>query len=365
MFQNTYYGRKVLITGNTGFKGSWLSAWLLELGAKVYGLSVDIPSKPSLFEILKLGSRSQHTMADLRDFSTVLELIDSIKPDFIFHLAAQSIISKSFKDPLYTLTTNTIGTAHILEAVRRVNHPCNLVLITSDKCYENVEQLEGYHETDRLGGKDLYSASKAAAEIVIRAYFQSFFKDCKTEIRLCSVRAGNIIGGGDWSDNRLIPDCIRAWVDEKPVEIRNPQAVRPWQHVLEPLNAYLTIGHLLSKGSAINGNAYNLGPFGNSVHSVKDLIGSLWNSWQDNLQFEAFDLRNSLKFPEATLLILDSSKAEKDLGWRTVLDMTQTSKMTAEWYRGFYDDKISMNDFTLKQIEYYKQVLNNNSIEAK
>ena len=239
MFNNIFRGKKIIVTGNTGFKGSWLSLWLYSLGAKVTGISKDIPSNPSLFEELDLAKKTEHHFENICDALKMKEIFTAVQPDFVFHLAAQPIVSVSYDDPLETFRTNTIGTANILEALRFVSSPCSAVIITSDKCYDNVEWIWGYREQDALGGKDPYSASKGAAELVIKTYFHSYFKKADSKIKLASIRAGNVIGGGDWALNRIVPDCFRSWNDGKPVKIRNPESTRPWQHVLEPLSGYL------------------------------------------------------------------------------------------------------------------------------
>ena len=224
MFTNVYKNKKVLVTGNTGFKGSWLTAWLLKTGADVFGISDKIPTKPSMFEVLNLETKIQHFCADIRDFNSVLKLLRAVEPDFLFHLAAQPIVSRSYNNPIETFESNVMGTAHILEALRIINKKCTVVMISSDKCYENVEWKWGYRESDYLGGKDPYSASKGASEIIIHSYFYSFFKNSASKVRLVSVRAGNVVGGGDWAVNRLVPDCIKAWSKGETVVIRHPYA---------------------------------------------------------------------------------------------------------------------------------------------
>ena len=232
MFQNIYKNKKVLVTGHTGFKGSWLSVWLLKLGAHVVGIAKDIPTHPSMFEALGLEKRLTHYQADIRDLATMTQIIGNEKPDFVFHLAAQAIVSTSYKDPIETISSNVMGTANILEALRSSNHTCTAVIITSDKAYDNVEQVWGYKEDDKMGGKDVYSGSKGAAELVIKSYFNSFFKSSTCNVKLAIARAGNVIGGGDWAKDRIVVDCMVAWSKGEKVEIRSPQATRPWQHVL-------------------------------------------------------------------------------------------------------------------------------------
>jgi CDP-glucose 4,6-dehydratase len=276
IFNDCYQGKKVLITGNTGFKGSWLSVWLYQLGAEVYGISNGIPTTPfSLFEDLLLDDKINYIAADIRDADKMKILFNEIKPDFVFHLAAQPIVLSSYNDPVETMTTNVMGTVNILEALRFLNHNCSAVIITSDKCYDNVEWLWGYKETDALGGKDPYSASKGASELMVKTYACSYFMKPQSQIRIISVRAGNVIGGGDWAENRIVPDCIRAWLKNIPVEIRSPQSTRPWQHVLEPLSGYLQAGMRLSEDILMNGEAFNFGPNSDQNKTVKELISGL------------------------------------------------------------------------------------------
>ncbi len=351
MFKNSYQGKKVLVTGNTGFKGSWLSIWLHQLGAHVYGLSNSVPTNPSMFEALDLQQFVTHHVADVRDLDAVKKIIQSIHPDFIFHLAAQPIVGTSYSDPVGTISTNALGTVHVLEAARELQHPCQLILITSDKCYENVEWLYGYRETDRLGGKDIYSASKAAAEILIYSYYHSFLKN-SSHIRLTSVRAGNVIGGGDWAEKRLVPDCIRAWAHAKPVVIRNPASTRPWQHVLEPLSGYLAAGYRLAENKDLHGEAFNFGPPSDQVYSVEQILNAIGENWQFISNHERVHVEGA-PFHEAGLLKLSCEKANALLYWWPVLDFTQTAQFTASWYSRFYQQKTDMMGYTLQQINDY------------
>ncbi|MDQ3843441.1 MAG: CDP-glucose 4,6-dehydratase, partial [Bacteroidota bacterium] len=278
MYNNVYANKKVLVIGNTGFKGSWLSIWLLKLGAEVYGISKDVPTTPSIFDELNLQEKINYQVADINDRDKILQLIDDLRPDFLFNLAAQPIVSKSYSEPIETINTNVLGTAHILEALRIINHNCIAVMITSDKCYENVEWIWGYKESDHLGGKDPYSASKGACEIIIHAYFHSYLKN--SNVRLASVRAGNVIGGGDWAESRIVPDSMKAWSQNLPVTIRNPNSTRPWQHVLEPLSGYLRVGQKLKEEEKINGEAYNFGPSAEQVHTVAEMLEQLGEFWK-------------------------------------------------------------------------------------
>ena len=280
MFKNIYNNKRVLVTGNTGFKGSWLTAWLLQTGANVFGISKDIPTKPSLFEVLNLNDKITHFEEDVCNFSAVKKIMEEVQPDFVFHLAAQPIVSDSYENPLETITTNVLGTTNVLEALRTLNFPCTAIIITSDKCYDNVEWVWGYKETDALGGKDIYSGSKGAAELVCKSYYHSFFKKETSKIRIATARAGNVIGGGDWALDRIVPDCMRAWSRGEVVEIRSPKATRPWQHVLEPLSGYLQLGAELFENKQLNGESFNFGPKAENSHSVEQLLNDLRKVWQ-------------------------------------------------------------------------------------
>lgn len=352
MFGNIYKNKKVLVTGNTGFKGSWLTVWLKELGADVYGLSNSVPTKPSLFEVAGLEKEIKHHVIDVRDREKTVACIEEIQPDFIFHMAAQPIVGTSYSDPVGTIATNAMGTVHVLEGVRALNKKCHVILITSDKCYENVEWIFGYRETDRLGGKDIYSASKAAAEILIYSYYHSFIKNLPN-VRLASVRAGNVIGGGDWAEKRLVPDCIRAWVNKEPVVIRNPESTRPWQHVLEPLSGYLVTGEHLAKNDSLNGESFNFGPAADQIFSVKQMLEAIGKNWSFMNGHRLYEVQGVPGFHEAGLLKLNCDKAHTHLQWKPVLDFAQTAQMTASWYAAYYGDGKDLGSFTRAQISQY------------
>jgi CDP-glucose 4,6-dehydratase len=260
MFSSIYKNKKVLVTGHTGFKGSWLTTWLLKLKANVIGISKDIPTHPSMFEELNLEEKIKHYQEDIRNLSKMSEIILDEKPDFLFHLAAQSLVSVSYDDPIETISSNLLGTANILEALKISNHKCTSIIITSDKAYENVEQIWGYKEDDKMGGRDIYSGSKGAAELIIKSYYHSFFKNKESNITLAIGRAGNVIGGGDWAKDRIVVDCMKSWSDNKSVEIRSPKATRPWQHALEPLSGYLNLGQVLCEDGGLHGESFNFGP---------------------------------------------------------------------------------------------------------
>lgn len=354
MFKNYYSGKKVLITGHTGFKGSWLTSWLLRLGADVVGASKDVPTNPSMFEETRLAGRICHHQVDTRDLPAIHQLISDVRPDYVFHLAAQAIVSVSFADPVETFTTNTIGTMNILEALRRLNRPCVAVLITSDKCYDNVEWIWGYRETDSLGGKDVYSGSKAAAELVIKSYLHSFFHNEDNPVRLGIGRAGNVIGGGDWAKDRLVVDCMLAWNEGRTVEIRSPRSTRPWQHVLEPLSGYLTLGMALAEGNE-HGAAFNFGPRAEHKHTVVELLGDLGGFWGLNNPEDAYRITDNIPFQEAGLLKLNCDKALYHLGWEPNLDYAETIRMVSEWYYAYYREKRDMYAFTQRQLSEYEQ----------
>lgn len=352
MFSDIYREKKVLVTGNTGFKGSWLTVWLKELGAEVYGLSIGLPTKPAMFEVAELEKEMEYHAIDIRDQKKTVDCIESIQPDFIFHMAAQPIVGTSYSDPVGTIATNALGTVHVLEGVRKLKNSCTVILITSDKCYENVEWIYGYRETDRLGGKDIYSASKAAAEIIIYSYYHSFIRHMPN-IRMASVRAGNVIGGGDWAEKRLVPDCIRAWVKNEPVVIRNPESTRPWQHVLEPLSGYLVTGEYLTKKDSRNGESFNFGPAADQVFSVRQMLEAIGTNWSFGKKHDLYKVETFPGFHEAGLLKLNCDKAHNYLQWKPVLNFSETARFTASWYLAYYKDHNDMAGFTGKQIGEY------------
>jgi len=363
MFNKTFRNKKVLITGNTGFKGSWLSAWLLSLEAEVYGISKDVPTEPSMFEVLKLNEKINHYQEDIRNYSGVKTIIKHLRPDFLFHMAAQPIVVTSYKEPVDTITTNVMGTTHILESLREINPKCTAVIITSDKCYDNVEWVWGYKETDSLGGKDIYSGSKGAAEIIFKSYFHSFFKNTRnSNVRVVSVRAGNVIGGGDWADYRIVPDCIKAWVEGKSVEIRSPNATRPWQHVLEPLSGYLTAAVALSEDIRHNGESFNFGPHAEYSKIVKDLLDDLSKYWELD-QSPSYLSKETSVFHEAGLLKLNCDKVLFELKWVPTLDYNKLIEFTSKWYFNFYNSEVNMLEFTFDQIREYQNIAISKGIE--
>jgi CDP-glucose 4,6-dehydratase len=351
-----YAGKTVLVTGHTGFKGSWLTAWLLKLGARVAGVSIDVPTKPAMFEELGLAKRISNHVADVRDLHRLREILAEERPDFVIHLAAQAIVSRSYSDPVGTMTTNAIGTMNVLEALRLRDHACVAVLITSDKCYDNFEWVWGYRETDALGGKDIYSGSKGAAELIIRSYAASFFAASDPTVRIGVGRAGNVIGGGDWSADRLVADCVRAWSERRTVELRNPRATRPWQHVLEPLSGYLTLGATLAAGPKLHGEAFNFGPRAEQNRTVIDLIGDLAEGWVESDRFRAATVVETAPFHEAGLLKLNCDKALAHLKWEPNLAYEETIRFVRDWYVRYYAGQGEMYRYTQEQIEEFEML---------
>jgi CDP-glucose 4,6-dehydratase len=357
---NIYSGKRVLVTGHTGFKGAWLCEWLLDLSAEVHGLA--LPAlKPSLFFALELERRMKHAIQDIRNAHELEHAIRELRPDFIFHLAAQALVRASYREPMPTFATNTLGTAHLLEAVRVLNLPCTIVVITTDKCYDNDGRPCSFKESDPLGGHDPYSASKAAAEIVAAAYRDSFFSR-GTDVALASARAGNVIGGGDWAEDRLVPDCIRALSAGKPIPVRNPHFTRPWQHVLEPLGGYLLLGAKLEQARqkksaeeiARFAQAFNFGPEPDANRTVLELVEEILHYWPGSWK----QIHQEKHLPEAPLLSLAIDKAQATLDWRPHWNFAETVHQTVSWYRDYFaraqkSDPPSMIEFTRKQISAY------------
>lgn len=356
-----FNNKTILITGHTGFKGSWLSTWLTHLGAKVIGASIDIPSTPSNFLVSKIGNVLEDHRLDIRNIGEVRLLVEKIKPDFVFHLAAQALVRSSYENPVETITTNAIGSANILEALRGLNKKVVAIMITSDKAYDNVEWLWGYRENDRLGGKDPYSASKGMAELAIRSYVESFFRSPESNVRVGVTRAGNVIGGGDWACDRIVPDCMSAWSNGKTVHIRSPHATRPWQHVLEPLSGYLLLATHLMDNDKFHGEAYNFGPSADQNYPVSELINEMSKYWS---QVKWKDVSNKDDYMhESGLLKLNCDKALSDLYWHPTLQFNETVKMTVEWYKSYYQNKNnSMYEFAINQIEDYSKLANSRGL---
>ena len=352
---NNFYqfkNKKVIITGHTGFKGSWLLSWMLKNNAKILGISKDIPSNPSHFKLIKKLKRNKFIdkRININNKKKLEKTIINFSPDFIFHLAAQSIVTKSVKNPELTWNSNLFGTMNILEISRKIKKKCVIILVTSDKCYENFEISKGYKENDRLGGEDPYSASKASIEILFSSYYRTYLKYNK-HIRIATARAGNVIGGGDWSNNRIIPDCIRAWQKNKKVIIRNPNSTRPWQHVLEPLRGYMELALKLNKNKYLNGNAFNFGPKPN--YSTKKVI-EVVKIIKKYLPDFKWKLKNSSKIKEQRLLSLNCRKAKLFLKWETILSSNESISFTIDWYNMYYSKKESN---TFNQINLYEKKL--------
>lgn len=336
---NFWKNKKVFLTGNTGFKGSWITIWLLEMGAEIIGYSNDIPTNPSLFESAGLKDKITYIEADINDLTTLSKSIEQVSPDIVFHFAAQPLVKLSYSDPVMTYETNVMGTVKILESIRGVNSVKSAVIITTDKCYENKEWEYGYREIDPMGGYDPYSSSKGAAELVISSYRNSFFKESNTLI--ASARAGNVIGGGDWADDRLIPDLVRGASENVKVKIRNPIAIRPWQHVIEPLSGYLLLAQNCYMGQKESAESWNFGPEikdAKNVQWISELASDIWGNGQ------LWELDKENHPHEAKFLKLDISKAHQNLKWIPKWDAFTAVTKTINWYKNFYNSKLSKQD---------------------
>lgn len=361
MYENIYKNKRVLVTGHTGFKGSWLASWLNKLGAEVYGFSIDIPSQPSHYQELELDKEITSQFGDVRNYAEFKAFTDSCKPEIIFHLAAQPIVRKSFSNPLETIETNVLGVSNILEIAKNLDDIKSLVIITSDKCYENVEWTFGYREIDAVGGEDPYSASKGAAEIIASSYMRSFFSDDK--VYVATVRAGNVIGGGDWAKDRLIPDAVKAWSKLNPLIIRNPNATRPWQHVLEPLSGYLQIGaELIKRNPKCKNQSFNFGPDSTVNKTVVEVLEEMSHYW-NNVNWKVEDNKNNHK--EAGLLKLCCDKAHHFIQWFPTLSFKETIEFTMKWYENFYNSssEVSTKEQTQMQINLYCQLAKERGIK--
>lgn len=353
-----YKKQKVLITGHTGFKGSWLSLWLTKLGAKVIGYSLDPPTKPNFFEAINIKNRITHIKGDIRNEKYLLAIFKKYQPSFIFHLAAQPLVRVSYKKPKLTYETNVMGTVNVLEAVRNVQSVRVCIIVTSDKCYENKERLYGYKETDPLGGYDTYSSSKACAELVVNAYRRSFLNpetfNKKYATALSSVRAGNVIGGGDWGNDRIIPDSIKSLSEGRIIKIRNPGAIRPWQYVLESLSGYLLLGALMYKDGKCYSDAWNFGPNNEKNITVEELVKHVIKYWGKG----KYSIDVGTHPHEASFLKLDISKACSLLYWMPVYDIHEAIKRTTNWYKKFYLNKSDPKNlliYSLQEITEYSQ----------
>ncbi|RDY24517.1 CDP-glucose 4,6-dehydratase [Romboutsia maritimum] len=347
-FNGIYKDKVVLVTGHTGFKGSWLTLWLKELGAKVIGYSLEPNTNPSLFDICNLDEDIVSIIGDIRDEENISEVIANYKPEIVFHMAAQPLVRLSYKDPKTTYETNVMGTLNLFEAIKKSDSVKAIVNITTDKCYENKEWDYGYRENDSLGGYDPYSSSKACVELLTNSYRNSFFN--RKNIDIVSVRAGNVIGGGDWAEDRLIPDIVRSISSDTSINIRNPKSIRPWQHVLEPLSGYLLLGSLMIEDLKKYNEAWNFGPNDTDILSVESILDIVIKSWR-NIDYTTGSLDEC---HEAKLLRLDISKSKMKLGWKPLYNVEEAIIKTMEWYKEFYDNKnIDIKEFTINQIKQY------------
>jgi CDP-glucose 4,6-dehydratase len=358
--REAYAGRRVFLTGHTGFKGGWLALWLKELGAEIHGYALAPESTPSLFEATAVASAcARSTLADIRDLPRLEGALREARPDVVFHLAAQALVRVSYDSPLPTLETNLLGTAHVLEAVRRVGRPCAVVVVTSDKCYENREWVYGYREDEAMGGHDVYSMSKGAAELVTASWRRSFFPPAKLAehgVAIATARAGNVVGGGDWSRDRILPDCIAALAGGRPIAVRNPRGVRPWQHVLEPLSGYLLLGARLSRGPveerARHCEPWNFGPHLDDARAVRDVVEAVIREWGSGAWEDRHD---PSALHEAGLLRLSIEKAQARLGWLPRWRFDETFGKAVGWYKAFHagTEGAALRALTVRQIHEY------------
>ena len=351
LLAEAYAGKRVLITGHTGFKGTWMSVWLATLGAKVFGLALPPARGPAMFDLVTAEALLDHHILDIREETLVRERIAAVEPDIIFHMAAQPLVRESYRTPVETLAVNVMGTAHVLDAIRRLDRPCAVVIVTSDKCYDNQEWVWGYRETDPMGGRDPYSMSKGAAELVTASWRDSFFSGPQHGIRVASGRAGNVIGGGDWAADRVITTAIEALITGEPVRLRNPGATRPWQHVLEPVGGYLLLGRqLMGTDGAAFAQGWNFGPSAESVRPVHELVDLTIAAWGSG-SWEAPE--QPTQPHEAHSLSLNCDKAHHLLGWRPGWSIEQCIAATVEWYRAWSTGEIDLLALTRRQITDY------------
>ncbi|XZE20266.1 CDP-glucose 4,6-dehydratase [Pirellulaceae bacterium SH449] len=357
---DTYSGARVLITGHTGFKGAWLTKWLASLGAQVTGYSLAPEGDRSLYNALGLDSQINSVIADIRDYRSLASTLNQVQPDFVFHLAAQSLVRRSYKSPADTFATNVTGTINLLEAMRELgdlDKRCSVVIVTSDKCYRNVERTYAYVETDPLGGHDPYSSSKAMAELAAESYRSSFFPPDRSSVLIASARAGNVIGGGDWAEDRIVPDCVRSLDAGLPITLRNPHAYRPWQHVLEPLYGYLLLAAKMCQAIEPNDlramcSAFNFGPVCSNNKSVDQLVDEVLLHWPGRKEYK----QPSQAPHEANLLQLSAAKAEMTLGWKPNWGFETTVQKTIDWYKAFRSGQSAIA-LTEQQIQDYESIL--------
>jgi CDP-glucose 4,6-dehydratase len=347
----SYRSKDVFLTGHTGFKGAWLAEWLATLGASVTGYALDPPTDPNLFDALGIGGRLRHVVADIRDRDRLIDEVQAAQPSVIFHLAARALVRRAYDEPRDTFETNVMGTVNVLEAARACPSVRAVVIVTSDKCYENLESGRPFRETDPMGGRDPYAASKGAAELVTAAYRDSFFKNGAA---VASVRAGNVIGGGDWAPDRIIPDSVRALVADEAIVVRNPDALRPWQHVLEPLSGYLRLGALLLDDGHRYEGAWNFGPSEDRAdQAVRWVVDRFIEEWGSGSWTTLSDTAGEPY--EAKRLSLDSAKAREQLGWAPVWDATTAVRRTASWYREYYRAPARARELVEDELEAYKE----------
>ncbi len=348
--EQSFKGKNIFITGSTGFKGSWLSQWLYDLGANVTGFSLKPDTTPSLFESLGLEKKINQIYGDINDLKTLKYELAKANPEIVFHLAAQPIVSISYEEPVSTFQTNVMGTVNVLESIRTATTVKAVIVVSSDKCYQNNNWPYGYRETDAMGGYDPYSASKGCVELVVASYRNSFFNPINYglthKVAIASARAGNVIGGGDWANERLIPDCIKAINENEMISLRNPYATRPWQHVLDALYGYLTLASALLKDGVKFSEAWNFGPSTQSIHTVEEMVNKIILSFGKG-EYKVIDMK---VYHEASSLKLDISKAVSMLKWEPVLNTDDAIRMTADWYKKFYEQKDGIVDFTSEQI---------------
>lgn len=358
MFFDIYKNKKVFLTGHTGFKGGWLALWLKSLGTEVLGYSLEPNTKPSMFDELKIDSQINSVFGNILDKEKLNQVMSDFQPDIVFHLAAQPLVRLSYFEPVMTYETNVIGTLNVLEAARNCSSVQAFVNITTDKCYENKEIERGYKEDEPMGGYDMYSSSKGCVEIMSSSYRRSFLKN---SYAMATARAGNVIGGGDWAEDRLVPDCIKYINQNQPIEIRNPIAVRPWQHVLEPLSGYLLLGKLLLEQGQKFAEGFNFGPYDESILTVAEVAKQVVKNYEKGevILHKRDDLH------EANLLMLNIDKAQKVLGWKPVFTAQEAIKTTVDWYKEFYNGNPNMLEFTLGQIQAYKNRIDYKGVKSE
>lgn len=352
-----YKDKRVLITGHTGFKGSWLTFLLKKMGADIIGYAIEPPTNPNLFEILNLKQNIVHITGDIRNENKLKSIFKKYKPEIVFHMAAQPLVRRSYLEPKYTYEVNVMGTIHVLEAIRTTKSVKVFVNVTSDKCYENKEWFYSYRENDPMGGYDPYSSSKGCAELVTSAYIHSFFSSKnigKHRVAIASVRAGNVIGGGDWGEDRLIPDCIRALSQKKSIKIRNPKAIRPWQYVLDPLSGYLLLAYNLWNNPTKFIGSWNFGPADIDLLNVEEIVKKVIDIWGSG----SYTINPDTNLHEAGFLKLDIGKATSILGWRPIWNINEALVKTIEWYKTYYSNSKPINNFTLSQITEHMRVSN-------